>query len=183
VHEAAGTVLTGWEGFYVIIGTSVAALTGLMFVVIALMAEAPMESTSQGLAAFGTPNIVHYSVVILLSGLITAPWSGLTIVGILLTLIGVLGFIYTLIVLQRARRQTGYKPVLEDWVWHTAIPFFAYALLAVAGIMLHLHATSALFLVGAVSLLLVFVGIHNSWDTVTYIALSRIEKDSAQRQP
>ena len=176
-------MLASWEGFYVIIGTSVAALTGLMFVVIALMAEAPMESTAQGLAAFGTPNIVHYSVVILLSGLITAPWTGLTIVGVLLTLIGVLGFIYTMIVLQRARRQTGYKPVLEDWLWHTAIPFFAYALLTIAGIVLHVNATFALFLVAAVSLLLVFVGIHNSWDTVTYIALSKIEKTSTPRQP
>jgi hypothetical protein len=147
------------------------------------MAEAPLESTRQGLAAFGTPNIVHYSVVILLSGLITAPWSELTIVGVLLTLVGVSGFIYTLIVLQRARQQTGYKPVLEDWVWHTAIPFLAYALLTVAGIVLHVNATLALFTVAAVSLLLVFVGIHNSWDTVTYIALSRIEKTSTDGQP
>ena len=36
--------LTEWETFYVIIGSSAAALTGLMFVVIALNAEARRET-------------------------------------------------------------------------------------------------------------------------------------------
>jgi hypothetical protein len=36
----------------------------------------------------------------------------------------------------------------------------------------------ALFVIGAVTLLLLFIGIHNAWDTVTYVALelSRSEK-------
>ena len=39
LHEAA-LPLAEWEGFYVIVGTSAAALTGLMFVVIAVVADA-----------------------------------------------------------------------------------------------------------------------------------------------
>ena len=39
MHEAAGPVLVPWESFYVIVGSSGAALTGLQFVVIALLAD------------------------------------------------------------------------------------------------------------------------------------------------
>jgi hypothetical protein len=31
-------------------------------------------------------------------------------------------FFYELIVLRRARSQTQYKPVLEDWIWHFSLP-------------------------------------------------------------
>ncbi|MEP6993322.1 MAG: hypothetical protein ABI968_02285 [Acidobacteriota bacterium] len=30
--------------------------------------------------------------------------------------------------------------------------------------------------IGATTLLLLFIGIHNAWDTVTYIALDRLEQ-------
>jgi len=33
--------------------------------------------------------------------------------------------------------------------------------------------TWALFTVGGVALFLLFIGIHNAWDTVTYIAATR----------
>src|SRR5437879_1517896 len=41
--EAAGPLLTPWQDFYVIVGSSAGALTGLQFVVIALIAEAGGE--------------------------------------------------------------------------------------------------------------------------------------------
>jgi len=34
-----------------------------------------------------------------------------------------------------------------------------------------LHHLSALFVIAAIALLLLFLGIHNAWDTVTYVAL------------
>jgi hypothetical protein len=46
-HEAA-LPLAEWEGFYVIIGTSAAALTGLMFVVIAVVADSGPRSVLRG---------------------------------------------------------------------------------------------------------------------------------------
>ena len=47
--------LTEWETFYVIIGSSAAALTGLQFVVIALGAEAKVLAGEPEMKAFGTP--------------------------------------------------------------------------------------------------------------------------------
>ena len=46
--------LTEWESFYVILGSSAAALTGLMFVVIALGSEARAIRDSTALSAFAS---------------------------------------------------------------------------------------------------------------------------------
>jgi hypothetical protein len=75
------------------------------------------------------------------------------------------------VVTRRAARQTDYRPVLEDWIWHNALPFGAYAMLTSASIALLRYAPTALFVIGAAMLLLLFIGIHNAWDTVTYVAV------------
>ncbi len=82
-----------------------------------------------------------------------------------------------LIVLRRMLRQTGYKPVLEDWVWHLFLPMVGYATLFVGAAGLSHEQTWALFLIAAVSLLLLGIGIHNAWDTVTYLATQKQNAD------
>jgi hypothetical protein len=171
MHEAIVSPLAAWESFYVITGSSAAALTGLQFVVIALVAEMERRSSRREIDAFGTPTIVHFCSVLLLAAILTAPWHTLSNAGLALGVTGLGGIIYMAIVLRRARRQSGYKPVFEDWLWHTILPFLAYAAIAVAAIFLARHPVPALFWVGAAALLLLFIGIHNSWDTVTYIAI------------
>ena len=169
--------LTAWENFYVIVGSSGAALTGLQFVVIALVAESRSQSSHREIAAFGTPTIIHFCAVLLLSAILSAPWQTLSHAAFALGICGAAGVAYALIVIRRARsialRQTGYKPVLEDWLWHAVFPFIAYAALLVAAVVLPHFPTPALFVIGAVALLLLFTGIHNAWDTVTYIAIDR----------
>ena len=81
--------------------------------------------------------------------------------------------VYGVIVIRRARRQTGYTPVLEDWLWHAVFPLIAYAVLLVAAVALPRDPPAVLFVIGATALLLLFIGIHNAWDTVTYIAIER----------
>ena len=173
MEDAVRTSLTAWESFYVIIGSSAAALTGLQFVVIALVAESRFKSTSREIAAFGTPNVVHFCAALIVSAVLSAPWRSLTSVAAILAALGVAGVIYSAIVVHRARRQKGYKPVLEDWIWHNILPFVAYLTLLVAGVLLTRDPAGALMMVGAVSLVLVLIGIHNAWDTVTYIALEQ----------
>jgi len=60
--------LSGWENFYVIVGSSAGALIGLQFVVITLLADRPMgPGQEQAGAAFGTPTIVHFCAVLFLA--------------------------------------------------------------------------------------------------------------------
>jgi len=172
VEPAVLTALTHWESFYVIVGSSGAALTGLQFVVIALGAEA-RALRSPELGAFGTPTVVHFCAVLLLSAILSAPWHAISGPALLLGAAGVAGVVYTLIVARRARRQTGYKPVMEDWIWHTVVPLLAYGALLAAAVMLARNPVPWLFVIGATSILLLFTGIHNAWDAVTFIAVER----------
>jgi hypothetical protein len=162
-------ILDEWENFYVIVGSSAGALIGLQFVVMTLLAEKPMaQGDIQAGHAFGTPNVVHFAVALLLSAIITVPWHGITAVAILWGLMGIGGVIYAGIVARRMRRQTAYQAVLEDWIFHVLLPLTAYAMLAISACVARAHARLALFAVGAAALLLLFIGIHNAWDTVTY---------------
>ena len=170
MQESVLSPLVAWENFYVIVGSSAAALTGLMFVVITLIAERRTVATPHEINAFGTPTVVHFCLALFVSATISAPWKVLSNCGLALGAAGVFGTIYTIVVLQRARRQTGYRAVLEDWIWHTVLPFLAYLSYIIAAVEVTAYPSTALFVVAASTLLLVFIGIHNAWDTVTYLA-------------
>ncbi len=163
------TVLNGWENFYVIVGSCAGALIGLQFVVITLIASKPIVGDAQAAGrAFSTPTIVHFGVVLLLSAIGSAPWKDMTIVTILWGLVGLCGVVYIVVVALRMRVQSAYQPVFEDWLFHVLLPFAAYAVLAISAYVAQFYTSSALFLVGATALVLLFVGIHNAWDAVTY---------------
>jgi len=170
--------LAAWENFYVIIGSSAAALTGLMFVVIALISEVRRSSSGLEIDAFGTPTVVHFCAAFLVSAVLSAPWRALASVSVVLVVLGTAGVVYLVIVVRRQHRQTGYQPVLEDWLWHAIFPFISYATIAVAATRLARSPTPALFGVGAASVLLLFIGIHNAWDTVTYMTLERLRRQN-----
>jgi hypothetical protein len=164
------TPLNGWENFYVIVGSSAGALIGLQFVVMTLIAgRSVARGEAQAGDAFSTPSVVHFGVVLLLSAVLSAPWDGIGAVAVLWGLVGLIGIVYVAVVARRMRAQTVYKPVFEDWLFHVLLPLAAYAILAGSAFVARSSALTALFLVGAAALLLLFVGIHNAWDTVTHL--------------
>jgi hypothetical protein len=173
VMGAGGASLfTGWESFYVITGSAAAALTGLQFVVITLGAQMNRGSAETN-RAFGTPTIVHFCAVLFVASILSAPWPSSTGVALVLALCGVAGLVYAVVILRIVRRQTTYSLVLEDWVCHFMLPPIAYAILLVAALILQSNPALSLFIIGATVLLLLFVGIHNAWDSVTFIALQQ----------
>jgi hypothetical protein len=76
--------------------------------------------------------------------------------------------VYAAVVVRRMRRQVAYKPVFKDWLFHVLLPSAAYTTMAVTAFAAGSHLREALFGIGAAALLLLFVGIHNAWDAVTY---------------
>lgn len=171
--------LTAWVNFYVIVGSSAGALTGLMFVMITLIAGRPGPSRGTGIAAYGTPNVVHFCAALAVAAGLSAPWPSLGATSIMLGICGLGGVAYVLVVLQRLRRPEGnpegYRPVLEDWLSHVLLPLIAYGSLLASALMLQDDPQPALFVVGAALLLLLFIGIHNAWDTITYIVAGEQE--------
>ena len=166
--------LAAWESFYVIVGSSGAALTGLQFVVIALVSETRQRNSLAQIDAFATPTIVHFCAVLFVAAAMSAPWHDVSSAAWTLGASGLFGVGYAGVTVRRARRQTGYTPVFEDWLWHVFLTFVAYASLLAGALMLVQHTESALFAIGGASVLLLFIGIHNAWDTVTWIAVERI---------
>ena len=174
--EVVPGALAGWESYYVIVGSSAAALTGLQFVVIAIVADLSQRASGDQISAFGTPSIVHFCVALLTSAALSAPWHRMASAAVVLGIVGLAGLLYVAIVIRRARRQEGYKPVLEDWIWHAVLPVVAYGLIAGGAVSMTRAEHEALFVVATATLLLVFIGIHNAWDTVTWLALRRVQE-------
>ena len=160
--------LTEWNDFYVIVGSAAGALIGLQFVVMTLIADRPQARAPEAGAAFATPTIVYFGVVLLLSAIGTMPWHGLVKLSIIWGVVGVSAIVYTAVVIRRMKGQTAYKPVFEDWLFHVVLPLAAYAMLAISAFAASSYIRRALFFVGAAAVLLLFVGIHNAWDAVTY---------------
>jgi len=160
--EAVPLPLSEWANFYVITGSAAAGLTGLMFVVIALGRETMAAEAEGGVRAFGTPTVIAASLSI--------PRHTSTSLALCVGATGVAGLALSVWVAVQARRQVHYSPLVSDWTWHVAMPLAGYAALAVGAAMLPRSLPVALDTVAAASLLLLFVGIHNAWDSAVWIA-------------
>jgi hypothetical protein len=177
------TALDGWGNFYVIVGSSAGALIGLQFVVMTLIAGRPIaRGEAQAGVTFTTPTVVHFGVVLLLSAVVSAPWNGISAVAVLWGLMGISGIVYVVLVARRLRSQTAYQTVFEDRLFHVLLPLTSYAMLVVSAGAAYSYPRPALFLVGAAALLLLFIGIHNAWDTITYhVFVKRREQREPER--
>jgi len=177
----SASALSSWATFYAIVGSSAGALVGLQFVVITLVADRRQPTSEGTLSAFGTPTVVHLVSALLMSAIISAPWPSLVPLSVVLGTGGLGGLAYGWVVVRRARRQKEYEPVLEDWLWHAVLPCLGYATLTVMAAVLGTNPQSALFAIGAVALGLLLIGIHNAWDTVTYIMVSSPGSDTLKK--
>jgi len=173
--------LDEWESFYVIVGSSAGALIGLQFVVMTLVAERPPIRAGEAGPAFATPTIVHFSAALLLSALARVPWHVIVLAAVIWGLIGVSGVAYSFFVAHRMRKQTAYQPDFGDWVFFNVLPFVAYVVLTGAAFAAPAHLREALFGVGASALLLLFIGIHNAWDSVAYLVYSNLKAAESQQ--
>ena len=165
--------LAEWESFYLIIGGAAGALVGLQFVFMTLIAALPRPPGREGGAAFGTPTIVHFCAALLVAAVLRVPWRTMASVATVCSLLGVIGIGYSIVVTVRMARQNTYRPEVDDWAFYALLPGIGYVVLAVFGFVIFTNANTGLFGVAASSLLLLFIGIRNSWDSVTYHVLSR----------
>ena len=176
--------LSNWQNFYMIMGTAAATLTGLMFVVTTLIAgiETHVSTLNAGISAFNTPTVVHFGAVLMLTGILSAPWQTFSNLSLLLGLLALGMVLYLIIVLRRMWRVPNYQSTLEDWLWYMAFPLLAHVLLIVAAFVLPKNPSSALYIVGSAMMLLLLVGIRNAWDMVTFLAVERSHSESKSQE-
>jgi hypothetical protein len=162
--------LEGWGEFYVIVGTSAGALTGLMFVVIALGSDGGSKRSLDLIEAFATPTVVHLATVLLLSAILTVPRHSETSLFVCLVATGLCGIGYSAWVMQLVRRQSGYEEFLADRVWRTMLPIVSYIAVLVSAVVLFADGDVALYMVAGAGLALLFAAVHNAWDSAIWIS-------------
>jgi hypothetical protein len=169
-------VLSAWDNFYVIVGSSAAGLTGLMFVVVTLLSGSRVKGSFAEIHAFGTPTVVHFSAVLLISAILSAPWQDAADAAHLTGAVAIAGIVYGLVIVKRGRKQTGYTMTFDDVIFYEVLPPLGYAGLLIASAGLRHHHPWALFAIAAVALLLLLISVRNAWDTITYIVLTGREE-------
>jgi hypothetical protein len=173
--------LEGWDNFYVILGSAAAALLGITFVVITLISE--RRANPAGMSGYITPTVVHFGTVLGLSCFASVPHQN--VIGLSLgfgsTATGLL--IYTATIMASMRRfAQDYVPVLEDWIWHVILPAAVYCVLLAMAFLLWREPRGSMYGIAAALLLLLFVGIHNSWDVAVSITAQKKKEDEKARE-
>jgi hypothetical protein len=167
--------MKGWENFYVIAGSSASGLTGLTFVVIALASDANMVRLS-GLRAFITPTVIHFGSVLWIAAILSIPGHTPLSLAISIALTGIVLTIYSILTTYRMASIKLYEPAVQDWIWNAALPVTCCLSLLLAAYLLLQHSVAALYLIGAVTLAMLFIGIHNAWDLAVWITAERPSK-------
>lgn len=144
--------------------------------------EERKPGSMQEVRAFGTPTVVHFCAALLVAAIMSAPWPSLSNLDSCIGVCGGLGIVYALRVIRHARK-SAYNPDTEDWIWYGVLPLVAYIALATAAALLWWRPIPSLFVIAGTALVLLFIGIHNAWDTVTYLAIQhRADTKGSERK-
>jgi len=164
--------LHAWHEFYLLVGTSAAALTGLLFVVISIGPEIVATRSSGGVRAFVTPTIVHFAAVLVVSALMLMPHVLPAIVAGLLLLGGLGALAYLLSTGAHKQWRIG-KLDREDWICYIGLPLLSYLLVIAAAAAIWLRSAHGTVVLAAAMILLLVIGIRNAWDLVIWMARQR----------
>jgi hypothetical protein len=170
----------GWDNFFLMVGPSAASLIGLLFVVVTLTAGRERSSALRGAALYLTPTVFHFGVVLAVAAVAMAP--GLTVgeTGLLIAALAVFGLGYTAQIGWRLyRADDGAKPHWSDFWTYGAAPPVIYLFLLAADALVFWRADLAAYGVAVTLLILLFTGIRNAWDLVTWMAPGAATVDAA----
>jgi hypothetical protein len=180
MNQFTPSALASWQNFYVILGSSAGALTGLQFVVITLVTQARVAGNIRDIHAFATPTVMHFCTVLLISAVMTAPWHTLPGLGLCLGACGVAGLAYSFRIIWHARK-AAYQPDLMDWIWYIVVPLLGHVALVGSAVLIWSKVGWSLAMIAGDSLVFLFLGVHNAWDTVTFIAVQHGQNLSSEK--
>jgi len=177
VTSSAAVPLGEWQSLYVLLGSSAGALTGLTFIVITVAADSGIRNATArlaGLRAFITPTAVYFGSALAVSALMSVPGHTAFTLALCLGVSGLGGLGYWATVIRwMLRISSEYKLLLADWIWSVLLPPLCYAALVLSAALLGAHMAASLYIVAGTTLLLLFIGIHNAWDVVTWMTTER----------
>jgi len=163
--------LHAWQGFYTLLGGAAATLTGLVFVAASLGARLINEESDPKVRTFITPTVIYFSLVLLVSLLMNVPNQTRPALAVQLAVVGLSGAGYSLSHLARLRgfqRDGGLSR--QTWAWNLAQPLHGALWLLGGAFGLRVSVTGGLDAAAVGAVLLIMVGIHNSWNMTLSLA-------------
>lgn len=153
------------------IGSSAAALIGLMFVVVTLTAGRDRKDLEPGKKLYTTPIVWHLGVVLVLSGVAEMPVMNERLFGVACGIAALIGFLMSVrISLGIARAQLATSYTGYDACWYGIAPALIHAALGTSAIGMILNGAWAVVCAALAIMALLVVSIHNEWDLVTFLA-------------
>jgi len=170
MQPALTEALSRWHDFYALIGTAAATLVGLMFVAASIGAGVFTRAHQAGIRSFLSPTVVHFSAVLLICLLASAPTETWLSLGILLTCAGLIGLAYSAWIWRRMAMH-GITPTIDvvDRLLYTMLPIAVYLVVTGAGLGLALGNGGSLNVLAVGLVLLLAIGIRNAWDMTVWI--------------
>ena len=153
--------LDRWANFYLLTSAAAATLIGLLFVVITLGAERREEDDAAKIRMYLTPTVVFFASVLGVAAILTFPSHTRLTAALCTCLVGVVGLVYS-----GSTLVGGNKKSSEEWhdlITYAIVPFAAYGLLVLGGVLLLHHPQRGLTFVAVGMLSLLTLGIRNSW--------------------
>ena len=160
-----------WATFYTFVGTAAATLMGLVFVVVSLgRGLVNSERAVRAVRAFYTPVIVFFSTIIITSTVMLIPRIAPRPLGALCALLGAAGLIYML-TSDALRQWRENELAFDDLLYYIVVPVLAYIALCITALLLwNGGALAALSTSAGAMIVLLVIGVRNSWDLVLSIA-------------
>jgi len=174
--------LEGWDNFYVILGSAAAGLLGLTFVVIALISDV-RRANPTGTSGYITPTVVHFGTVLGLSCFSSMPHQDVMSLSVGFGSVAIGLLIYTGVITANMRRfAKDYTPVLEDWIWHVFLPLIVYCVMLAMAFLLWRQPRQSMYGIASALTLLLFVGIHNSWDVAVSVTMQKKKEEERKAE-
>ena len=162
--------LRNWHNFYALIGTAAATLVGLMFVAASLRAGVVTLAQQAGTRSFLSPTVVHFSAVLIICLIASAPTETWLSLGILFTSTGLVGLVYSISIWRRMAKHGFWLTIdTADRLWYTILPIAVYLAITGSGLRMAARDGTSLNILAISVTLLMVIGIRNAWDMTLWI--------------
>jgi hypothetical protein len=168
--------LRSWQNFYFMIGGAAAALVGLMFVAMSLGMPYVTDVNREDLHIFVTPSIFYFVSVLLMACVMLVPTYTPMLFTLIVLLGGAVGLFWSLQYVRRLMRAANEHQDFNamDWLTQILLPLAGYGVIIAAGVGLFIQQEPPAFMgLWLASILLLIVGLTNTWNLVLWILEQR----------
>jgi hypothetical protein len=163
-----------WETFYLMVGSSAAALIGLLFVVITLTSDIRPDAAEVSGRVYLKPTVYHFGATFLISAAAIMPEPPRLAMALVIAIPALIGLSYASVSLYHMLvRQVPSKPHWTDYFFYGALPGLTYLGLLLGAVAWWQEWEIGPYTVAIGALALLLIAIRDAWDLATYLVRNR----------